>query len=45
MTLKNNDDKRFQYTVTLTLNNQQISKYQKRITKIKLLLMNVIGRK
>ena len=32
---KNNDDKCFQYTITVALNHEQIKKFLQRITKIK----------
>ena len=43
--LQNNDDNCFQYAVTATLNNQNIENNPQRISKIKLLLISIIGKK
>ena len=43
--LQNNDDNCFQYAVTATLNNQNIENNPQRISKIKLLLISLIGKK
>ena len=42
---KNNDDKCFQYALTVPLNYQNIKNNPKRISKIKLLLINIIGKR
>ena len=42
---KYNDDRCFQYALTIALNNQNIKKYPQRISKIKPLLINTIGKR
>ena len=42
---KNSDDKCFKYALTVALNYEQIKKDPQRISKIKLLLINTIGKK
>ena len=41
---KNNDHKCFQHAVTLALNLDKINDHPERISKIKLLLKNIIGK-
>ena len=41
---KNNENKCFQYAVTLALNIDKIKDHPERISKIKLLLKNIIGK-
>ena len=41
----NNNDKCFQYAVTVALNYQNIEKDSQRISKIRFLLINIIGKK
>ena len=42
---KNNDDKCFQYALTVALNYQNIKKIQKQYQKLSLLLINITGKK
>ena len=42
---KNNDDKCFEYAVTVALNHEQIKRHTERISNIKPLLINIIGKK
>ena len=42
---KNNDDKCFQYALTVALNYEQIKKILKQYQKLSLLLINTIGKK
>ena len=42
---KNNDDKSFQYALTVALNYEQIKDHPERISKISSLLINTIGKR
>ena len=42
---KNNDDKCFQYALTIALNHKNMEKNFQVISKIKLSLINMIGKK
>ena len=44
-TLKNNDDKCFQYATTVSLNHENIVKDAQRVSKITSLLINTTGTK
>ena len=41
---KNNDDKCFQYAITVSLNHEQTKSHPERISNIKLLFSNTIGK-
>ena len=44
-TLKNNDDKCFQYAITVSLNHENIGKDPQRVSKVTSLLINTVGTK
>ena len=42
---RNNDDKYFQYAITVALNHEQIKKIHKKYQKLSLSLISMIGKK
>ena len=43
--LKNTDDKRFPYAITVAVNHKNIAKDPQKYQKLSLLLINIIGKK